>query len=96
VFFDYFSDPPKCPQFGLVAVSASPFQQPFFQLIDLFFRQTARPSRRTVGLEKRLALLFIGHTPLGYGSGRYANEPSGLVYAMSLLEQSNRLASPIR
>jgi hypothetical protein len=47
-------------------------------------------------MPKRFALLFIGYTPLAYGSGRYANEPSGLVYAMALLEQSNRLASPIR
>jgi hypothetical protein len=52
MLFDHFSDPPQGPQFGPAAVSASPFQQPFFQLIDLFFRQTARPSRRTVGLKK--------------------------------------------
>ena len=76
MLLDHFSDPPQGPQFGRIAVLTCSLQQPLFQLIDLFFRQTARPSRRTVGLKERLALLFIGHTPLSYGSGRYANELS--------------------
>jgi hypothetical protein len=95
VFFDHFGDPSKRPQFSSVTVFASAFQQQLLQAIHLLFRQTGSSSRRTMRLKKGLALLFIGLTPLRYGSGSYANQPSGLVYAMSPVEQSNGFSSPI-
>jgi hypothetical protein len=91
VFFDYFSDPPKCPQFGLVAVSASPFQQPFFQLIDLFFRQTARPSRRTVGFKKGLAIFWVGFFSVANRTGTGPDKTGDLLVPVALFQQRDGL-----